>query len=68
MYSPAASGILAEAYSLLVLSFVLIVVRAYVRLRVTAKNAQGWKWDDTTIVIAWVSLQSCLSLRILIFA
>jgi hypothetical protein len=58
MYSSAASGILAEAYILLVLSFVLIIVRAYVRLRITAKNAQGWKWDDTTIVIAWVGLQS----------
>ncbi|KAF2650362.1 hypothetical protein K491DRAFT_707610 [Lophiostoma macrostomum CBS 122681] len=54
MYSPGGSGLLAEGYILLILSFGLIVLRGYVRLYITARNGQGWRWDDTTIVIAWI--------------
>jgi hypothetical protein len=47
-------AILAEYYVLLIFSLALVVLRSYVRIHVK----HNWGWDDTSIVIAWVSSSS----------
>jgi len=63
MTSAAGTGILAQYYISVLITLALIVVRSYVRLRITKRNDQGWKWDDTTIIITWVRVY-CAILRL----
>ncbi|KAF2686891.1 hypothetical protein K458DRAFT_363270 [Lentithecium fluviatile CBS 122367] len=56
MLSGAGRAILAEYYTLLLLAFLLISVRAYVRIRITKGNFQSWSWDDSSIILAWIFL------------
>jgi hypothetical protein len=55
MPSGAGNAILAEYYTLLLLALFHIAVRTYVRFWITKGNFQSWSWDDTTIILAWVS-------------
>lgn len=53
------SGLLAEYYTLTVIALALVLLRAWVCLRLT----RNWGWDDTCIVIAWVYISSPNSIR-----
>ncbi|KAK6823068.1 hypothetical protein RU639_005937 [Aspergillus parasiticus] len=46
------AGLLAEYYTLTVIALALVLLRAWVCLRLT----RNWGWDDTCIVIAWFAL------------
>ncbi|EIT80681.1 hypothetical protein AO1008_07168 [Aspergillus oryzae 100-8] len=46
------AGLLAEYYTLTVIALSLVLLRAWVCLRLT----RNWGWDDTCIVIAWIAL------------
>lgn len=46
------AGILAEYYILTVIALIWILLRAWVRIRMT----KNWGWDDTCIVMAWLPL------------
>ncbi|KAE8330057.1 hypothetical protein BDV39DRAFT_191014 [Aspergillus sergii] len=46
------AGLLAEYYTLTVIALALVLLRAWVCVRLT----RNWGWDDTCIVIAWFAL------------
>ncbi|KAE8397669.1 hypothetical protein BDV37DRAFT_291727 [Aspergillus pseudonomiae] len=46
------TGLLAEHYTLAAIALALVLLRAWVRLRLT----RNWGWDDTCIVVAWIAL------------